>query len=152
MTAAALPIPRSRSSMRLTGRSPASRRTRSTVSWRRRARADGTRELSPLAPARVPVDSVQNARVLRDRRRPNGELRERRVELVLAELRVLERAGEVRVVGGEVEVAVTAQPEQDHALLPRLTGGGRLVDRRADRVGRLGRRDDALRPRELQRR
>jgi hypothetical protein len=47
---------------------------------------------------------------------------------------------------------VPAEAEQDHALLAGLLGGERLVDRRADRVRGLGRRDDPLRAREVQRR
>ena len=61
-------------------------------------------------------------------------------------------AGQVRVVGGEVEVAVAAEAEEDHPLLARLGAASRLVDRRAERVGGLGRRDDALGAREPQRR
>ena len=45
---------------------------------------------------------------------------ERGLQVGLGELRVLERAGEVGVVGGEVEVAVAAEAEQDRALLARL--------------------------------
>src|SRR4051794_28525819 len=149
-------MPRSRSSRRLTGRSPASRRTRSTMSWRRRARFDGTRALSPVATARVPprqkTRSFAGGLLSGNRRRAGGQLGERRVELVLAELGVLERACEVRVVRRQVEVAVPAEPEEDHPLLPGLARGLRLLDRRADRVGGLGRRDDALAAGELQRR
>ena len=67
----------------------------------------------------------------------------------LREVRVLERAREVGVVGRQVEVAVPAEPEQDHALVAGLLRRLRLLDHRADRVGRLGRRDDALGAREL---
>ena len=50
----------------------------------------------------------------------------------------------VGVVGGHVEVAVAAEVEQDHPLLARLLGRLGLVERRADRVRGLGRRDDPL--------
>src|SRR4051794_18587733 len=59
-------------------------------------------------------------------------------EVGLGELRVLEGAGEVGVVGGQVEVAVAAEAEQDRALLARLLGGLGLFDRPADRVRGLG--------------
>src|SRR3954464_3951025 len=135
MTAAGLPIPRSRSSGRLMGRSPASRRARRTISWRRWARADVVTPRIVAARAGARAGSVKNCRASsRDRRRPLRQLRERVVELLLTELRVLERAGEVGVVGGEVEVAVPAQPEEDHALLPRLARRRGLLDRRPDRV------------------
>src|SRR3990172_1531499 len=65
---------------------------------------------------------------------------------------VLQLAGEVLVVGGEVEVAVAAEVEQDHPPLARLAGGQRLVDGGADGVGGLRRRQDALSAGELQRR
>ena len=45
---------------------------------------------------------------------------------------------------------VAAEAEQDHALLAGLLGRLRLLDHRADRMRRLGRRDDALGPGELQ--
>ena len=54
---------------------------------------------------------------------------------------ILEPACQVRVVRGEVEVPVAAEPEQDRLLL----AVGRLLDHRADRVRRLRRRDDAPR-------
>jgi hypothetical protein len=59
-------------------------------------------------------------------------------------------APEVLVVRGEVEVAVAAHGHQDHLLLPGPLAVHRLPDGRRDRVRRLRRRDDALRPRELQ--
>src|SRR5919108_2392443 len=127
MTAAGLGMPRSRSSGRLTGRSPASRRTRSMTSCRRRARSVGTRAIV-AAGDRARAGSPQKAGAQSgDRRRPLGQLGERRFELVLAEFGVLERARQVRVVGAEIEVAVSAEPEQDHALLARLARGERVL-------------------------
>uniref|UniRef100_A0A0A9EEK9 Tryptophan synthase-related n=1 Tax=Arundo donax TaxID=35708 RepID=A0A0A9EEK9_ARUDO len=60
-------------------------------------------------------------------------------------------ASQVLLVRGEVEVAVAAHGHQDHLLLPGPLALQRLPDRRRDRVRRLRRRDDALRPSELQR-
>ena len=57
---------------------------------------------------------------------------------------ILKGPGQIGVVGGEVEVAVAAEAEQDRALLARLLGRRGLLDRRADRVRGLGRGDDAL--------
>src|SRR3990170_980852 len=64
---------------------------------------------------------------------------------------VLQLAGEVLVVGGEVEVAVAAEVEEDDAPIARLAGGKRLVDGGADGVGGLGGGEDALRAGELER-
>jgi hypothetical protein len=44
---------------------------------------------------------------------PPGSAASARLQVVLRELRILEPARQVRVVGGEVEVAMAAQPEQD---------------------------------------
>src|SRR5918999_3804880 len=71
------------------------------------------------------------------------------LDVLLAELDLGEVAGQVVVVGLHVEVAVAAQVEHDHSLLAGLLRRHRLVDRRADGVVRLGRRDDPLRPGEL---
>src|SRR5664279_4111220 len=49
-----------------------------------------------------------------------GKARERVVHFLLGELGVLEFAGQVGVVGRQVEVAVAAEPEEDHARLARL--------------------------------
>src|SRR5436309_10567941 len=65
---------------------------------------------------------------------------------------VLKLAGQERLVGAEVEVAVPGEIEQDRALLAFLLGPLGLVDHDPDRVGRLRRRDDALAARELHRR
>jgi hypothetical protein len=46
-------------------------------------------------------------------------------------------------------VAVAAQVEQDHPRLAASARVERLVDGDLDRVGRLGRREDALGPGEL---
>src|SRR6185436_11490131 len=127
MTAAGLAMPRSRSSGRLTGRSPASRSTRRTMSWRRWARSCGTRA---IVAGRGGARAGRVRKCSCDGRRAGRQLGERRVELGLAELRVLERAREIRVVGGEIEVAVAAEAEQDDPLLPRLARGERLLDRR----------------------
>ena len=62
---------------------------------------------------------------------------------------VLQLAREVLVVGGEVEVAVTAQVEQDDAFFAGLFGRTRFADGGADGVRALRRRDDALGSREL---
>ena len=67
-------------------------------------------------------------------------------------LEVLELAGEVRVVRRHVDVAVAGEVEEDGPLLPLLLRLERLVDRGPDRVRRLGRRDDELGARELDRR
>ena len=58
--------------------------------------------------------------------------------------RSVELAAMVGVVGGHVEVAVAAEVEEDHPLLAGLLRRLGLVDRGADRVRRLGRRQDAL--------
>src|SRR3989337_2364267 len=50
---------------------------------------------------------------------------------------VLQLAGEVLVVGGEVEVAVAAEVEEDGAPFARLAGGQRLVDGGAEGAGGL---------------
>ena len=78
-----------------------------------------------------------------------GQAGERGLDLLERVLVVLEAAVEVALVGGQVEVAVAAQVEQDDPRLAGLLGRERLVDRDPDRVGRLGRRQDALGPREL---
>src|SRR3989304_3578001 len=65
---------------------------------------------------------------------------------------VLRLAGEVLIVGGEVEVAVAAEVEQDGAPIARLAGGQRLVDGGAYGVGGLRRGQDPLRAGELERR
>src|SRR6266852_2885669 len=65
---------------------------------------------------------------------------------------VLELAGEVALVGGEVEQAVTAQVEDDGLPLALLLALKRLVDGAADGVGRFRRRQYALGARELDRR
>ena len=46
-------------------------------------------------------------------------------------------------------MTVAAQVEQDDPRFAGLPGGQRLVDRDLDGVGRLGRREDPLGPREL---
>ena len=67
------------------------------------------------------------------------------------DLAVDEPAVEEVVVGREVEQAVAGVVEEDHALLARLLGRERLVDRGADGVTGLGRRDLALGAGELHR-
>ncbi len=52
---------------------------------------------------------------------------------------VLQLAGAVLIVGGEVEVAVAAEVKQDDAPLAGLAGGQRLVDGGLDGVGGLRR-------------
>src|ERR1700742_2882206 len=62
------------------------------------------------------------------------ELFQRRFHVVLVEVRVLEVAGQVGVVGREVEVPMAAQAEEDRARLASLLGGLGLLDHGADRV------------------
>jgi hypothetical protein len=57
---------------------------------------------------------------------------------------------QVLLVRGEVEMSVPAHGHQDDLLLPGPLALQRLPDRRGDCVRRLRRRDDALRPGELQ--
>lgn len=57
---------------------------------------------------------------------------------------------QVLLVRGEVEMSVPAHGHQDDLLLPGPLALQRLPDRRRDCVRRLRRRDDALRPGELQ--
>jgi hypothetical protein len=70
------------------------------------------------------------------RRRNSGDrgrvrqARQRRLQVGLGELGVLELAGQVGVVGGEVEVAVAAQAEEDDPLLAGLARRVGLLDRR----------------------
>ena len=85
-------------------------------------------------------------------RRDSADLRQAReggLDLLRGILVVLERAVEVALVRGQVEVAVAAQVEQDDPGLAGFLRRERLVDGDADRVGRLGRRQDALGPGEL---
>src|SRR5256886_13831265 len=65
---------------------------------------------------------------------------------------VLELAGQERLVGAEVEVAVAGEVEQDRPALAFFLAAERLIDRDSDRVSGLRRRDDALAARELHRR
>ena len=62
---------------------------------------------------------------------------QRGLDLLERVLVVLEVAGQVALVGRQVEVAVAAQVEQDDLGLAGLAGRQRLVDRHADGVGRL---------------
>src|SRR3990170_2779362 len=78
-------------------------------------------------------------------RQPLHRLGHRRLGVAV----VLELAAEVLVVGGHVEVAVAGEVEEDRFLLAALFARERLVDRHADGVVRLGRRQDALGAREL---
>ena len=82
----------------------------------------GTRRAASRAPrlARAPAP-----------RRQRGQ---RGAQILLRELRVLERPAEIGVVGGEVEVPVPAEAEQDRALLARLLG--RLAPPRSPRGSR----------------
>src|SRR3982074_2861373 len=61
---------------------------------------------------------------------------------------VLERASQIGVVRAHVKVAMARQVEQNHPPLAGLTGQQRFVDRRANRLRRLGRRKAALAARE----
>ncbi len=89
---------------------------------------------------------------LSDRDRHLGQRRQRCVLVGLLELHLGQTAVQVVVVGLHVEVTVTAQVEQDDALLAGFLRRERLVDRALDRVARFGRRDDPLRLRERDRR
>src|SRR4029453_2591807 len=73
------------------------------------------------------------------------QARERRLLRGRIELAPGPTAVQVVVVRLHVEMAVTRESDQDHALLTRLTRGDRLVDSPADRVRRLRRGDDSLR-------
>src|ERR671914_2277272 len=79
--------------------------------------------------------------------RPASAGRGHRFAVAIGEL-----SGKERVVRAHVEEAVAGKVEEDDTLLARLAGIERLVDRRPDGVRRLGGRDEALGPRELQRR
>src|SRR5690606_33766936 len=78
-----------------------------------------------------------------------GQLRQGPLDDFIRQLVVLQLAGQVRVVGGQVEVAVAAQAKQDRPRLALFLGLERLVDRGPHRVSRLGRRQYALRPGKL---
>ena len=81
-----------------------------------------------------------------------GQARQRGLHLLRGVLEVLELARHVALVGGEVEVAVTAEVERDDLPVSRGLAAERLVDDDPDRVGRLGRRQEPFRAREGQRR
>ena len=70
------------------------------------------------------------------------------VYVLLGVLKIHEFAGEVLFVGGEVEVAVAAEVEQDHPLLPHFSRLQREVYRGLYSVVNFRRGDDALGPRE----
>src|SRR5204863_8252521 len=84
------------------------------------------------------------------RRSDLRQVPERLVHLLRRVLVVLELAGEERLVGRGVEMAVAAQIDDGRLLLAVSLGSERLVDDAAQRVCRLARRLDALRGRELQ--
>src|SRR5690349_20926939 len=77
-------------------------------------------------------------------RRDFGQLLDGGIDARLGKLDILELAGEVRVVRRHVEVAVSGQAEQDDALVARLPSGRRLLGHRAQRMGGLGRGQEAL--------
>src|SRR5438552_3952260 len=81
-----------------------------------------------------------------------GQMLEGLRDLLGGVLVVLEPAGQIGLVGAQVEEAVAAQVEDDGLLLALLLALERLVDGAADRVRRLRRRQDALGARELDRR
>src|SRR5207249_1239122 len=56
---------------------------------------------------------------------------------------VQQRAGQVRIVGAHIKMAMARQVEQNDSPFARLSRGQRLVDGRANRVRRFGRRHDA---------
>src|SRR5579885_476887 len=60
------------------------------------------------------------------------------------QLVVFQLAGEVGIVGGHIEVAVTAEVEQDRLLLALFLAAQRFVDGRLDGVRRFRSRDDGL--------
>jgi hypothetical protein len=65
---------------------------------------------------------------------------------VLVEGDVRERAGEVVVLGGRVEMAVAGEVKQNRPLLGLFVGGSRHLKRSVDRVCCLGRREDPFAP------
>src|SRR4051794_27534805 len=69
---------------------------------------------------------------------------ERSLDLLERVLEVLEAAVEVPLIGGQVEMTMTTQVEQDDARFAGLLGGKGFVHRDADRMGRLRRREDPL--------
>src|SRR5713226_4291733 len=73
---------------------------------------------------------------------------ERTVHLVLVQAHVLELAGKVVVVGSHVEMAVAGKVEQERALLARLVGCFRHLERSVNRVGGFGRGEDSFATRE----
>src|SRR3990170_709304 len=78
-----------------------------------------------------------------------GQVLEGLRDLLGRVLVVLELAREVGLVGREIQEAVPAQVEDDRLAFALLLGAEGLVDRAADRVGRLRRGQDALGAREL---
>src|SRR6266480_2359960 len=102
-----------------------------------------------MAPARRTSRRPTMIRPSPLRRSDLRQVPERLVHLLRRVLVVLELAGEERLVGREVEMAVAAQIEADRLPLAVSLASERLVDDAAPRVSRLGRRQDALRAREL---
>src|SRR5439155_624841 len=80
---------------------------------------------------------------------PAGQAIIREGDVGVRLLVVLEGAGEVLLVGRQVEVAVAAEIEEDHLRRAAGLGLEGLVDRDLQRVCRLGRREDAFGPGEL---
>src|SRR5205807_4442163 len=70
------------------------------------------------------------------------------VDARLRKLDVLQLAGEVRVIGGHVEVSVPGKAEQDGPLLTGLSCGGCFLGHGAQGMGRLRSRQEAFRARE----
>src|SRR6185312_6069725 len=97
----------------------------------------GARMTSRRDAARVSISPFRSA--------DGRQAGERGLDLLARVLVVLERTVEIPLVRREVEVTVTTQVEQDDLRFARLLGGERLVDGDADRMGRLGRREDPLR-------
>src|SRR5436189_3847571 len=73
------------------------------------------------------------------------------VDARLRQLQVLQAAGQERVVGRHVEVAVAAEPEQDHPPVAGLAGRGGLLGHRPQGVRRLRRGQEPLGAREADR-
>src|SRR2546429_8900534 len=83
------------------------------------SRRSGTMVMSST---RSPIDSITAMGRL-FHRRDSGQLFDRRVDSRLCERDVFQLAGEVRVIGGHVEVAVPRKAEQDGAPLACLPRG-----------------------------
>src|SRR5947209_20497360 len=64
--------------------------------------------------------------------RCRGQVPQRRLQVLLGELRVGQRTAQVGVVGAQIEVAVTAEAEEDDPRLARLARRLGLLDHGPD--------------------